>query len=298
MSLQIPTPPPTRRRTPAGRNRPLEEANNEVKSGRRKGGKQGKFSLPIPAGLKKWMLYPAIILVVGALMVSANEYLDRMPLKEIQVNLLPGTDNAFMSEGDVIEAMGGENQVDYLGTPMGELNLEGLENTLLSNPAVAHVEVHKSMMGVLHIEIALREAVGRVINNSGLHLYVDADGNKFPTSPRHSAYVPLVRGDFEEGVVDTFSCSSVQETLPLLDFIRNDDFWRAQIAEVVIFQDGQIELLPTVSDLEIEFGYPVRIEEKFRNLMDFYRQVPSETGWRKYRSLSVKYRGQVVAKKR
>ena len=98
-------------------------------------------------------------------------------------------------------------------------------------------------------------------------------------------------------MADTFGCSSIQEALPLLNFLRQNEFWRAQIAEVVIYQDGQIDLQPTVSDLAIEFGYPADIEKKFSHLMDFYRQVPPETGWNKYRSVSLKYRGQVVAKK-
>lgn len=304
MSIQIPTPPPTRRRTPVGKNRPLEELEAATKG--KKGPRKRKTPGSGPARSsnwftqvfsRAWVLYPSLLLLLGGLMAAANEYLEQMPLSEVRVGIEAGNDNAFLTEADVKEIMGGEQGHTYVGDPMGSLNLMEMENLLLASPFIAAAEVHKSMMGTLNVQVSLRQAVGRLINNSGSHLYLDAEGNKFPTSPRHTAYVPLVRGDFEEAVVDSFACSSVEEALPLLNFLQRDPFWGAQIAEVVIFQDGQIELLPTVSDMDIEFGYPVRIEEKFRNLMDFYRQVPPETGWDKYRSLSVKYRGQVVAKR-
>ncbi len=301
MSIHLHTPPPARRRAPAGRNRPLAEAQEEQTRKQRKrrpGIKLGGEGKSFRFQLKGIILYPLLTIGLGLLLVSANRYVETLPLRDIEVELHVGPDNAFLTIADVREILTeGESHQPLIGRPMNELNLANLEQRLSDNPFVAQAEVSKSLMGALRVELSLREAVGRLINNSGSHLYLDSLGHKFPTSPHHTAYVPLVRGDFEEAVADTFGCSSVAEALPLLNFLRKHPFWRAQIAEVVIFQDGQIELQPQVGDMPIEFGYPDRIEEKFQNLMDFYKQVIPEVGWRKYRGVSVKYRGQVVARK-
>jgi cell division protein FtsQ len=238
-----------------------------------------------------------LVIGLGFLLMAANQYVETLPLRDIEVDLQAGTDNAFLDIADVRAILMGDGFQPLIGQPMNELHLETLEQRLRDNPFVKHAEVSKSMMGVLRVEMSLRRAVGRLINNSGAHLYLDETGHKFPVSRHHSAYVPLIRGDFEEVVADTFGCASIAEALPLLNFLQQHPFWQAQVAEVVIFQDGQMELQPEVGDMAIDFGFPVRIEEKFGNLMDFYKQVIPEVGWRKYRTVSVKYRGQVVAKR-
>ncbi len=297
MSIHLHTPPTARRRAPIGRNRPLEEAEIE-KSQKSRRRKKGGKSVAISRELKAMVLYPGLVLGLGLLWYAANQYLANLPLEKIEISIIADRDNAFLTQSDVLEILGGENGHDYIGDPMESLPLLDMEQRLEAYPSIAQAEVHKSMLGSLHLQVVMREAVGRLINNSGSHLYLDAEGNKFPISRRHSAYVPLVRGDFEESVVDSFACSTIGDALPLLNYIHNHPFWKAQIAELVIFQDGQVELLPTVSDLDIDFGYPVHIEDNFDKLMDFYRQVPPETGWKKYRKLSLKIRGQVVATKR
>ncbi|MEM7655621.1 MAG: hypothetical protein AAF399_05785, partial [Bacteroidota bacterium] len=156
---------------------------------------------------------------------------------------------------------------------------------------------YKSLLGELQIEVSLRDPAGRIMNNSGNYLFVDSTGHKFPVQSGSVANVLLIRGDFEEGVVDTFACSTIESAMPLVNFIRKDAFWDAQIAEIIIQQSGEVLLQPQIGNQRIEFGYPVEIEDKFQNLLDFYRQVLPERGWDHYRTINLKYRGQVVAKR-
>jgi len=283
---------PHSRPKPKGRNRPLEEL--EKPPAKAKSGKVKTFRL----NLGKTWLYPLIGIGIIALLGGVYAFQDSMPLKSIECSILAGEDNGFLSREDLlnISAEGGEGSLK--GLPMKEVRLEEIEARLLEHPTVKKAEVYKSFMGTLKMEVELREAVGRMINNSGSHLYVDSEGKKFPISRHHTAYVPLLRGDFEEGMVDTFSCETISDAIPVLDFLAKDEFWKAQIAELVIAQDGQLTLHPSIGEMEIQFGYPIRIEEKFANLMDFYKQVIPVKGWEAYRSVNLKFKGQVVGKKR
>ena len=58
----------------------------------------------------------------------------------------------------------------------------------------------------------------------------------------------------------------------MADFVNKDDFWRAQIEQVFIQQNGELLLLPQVGDYLIEFGTPDNYELKLRNLKAVYQQ--------------------------
>jgi cell division protein FtsQ len=276
----------------SGRNRPLEEVEAEKKKDPVKL-KLGKLKLPV----KSYLLYPSIILVLAVVMVGVFAYQDSMPLQSIEVQVDAGHDNMFMSEEEIIRQLEMGEGSGLLGRPMNEIKLSELEAQLNAYPTIEKAEVYKSFMGVLNVEVSLRKAIGRMVNNSGTHLYVDAKGRKFPVSKNHTAYVPLIRGDFEEGLVDTFSCETISDAIPVMQYIQQHEFWKAQVAEIVIAQSGEMEMYLSVGEMKIEFGYPDRIEEKFQNLMDFFRQIAPVMGWKAYKSLSVKYKGQVVGKK-
>lgn len=280
---------------PPRRNRPLAEVQAEAAP--KKGRKKGKMRLP-QTRLKGWVIYPALLLGLGLLMSSVYTYQQQMPLRDIKIKVEAPAGFTAMNGEEIKAAMGIDADFQLIGTPMQEIPLQDIENQLKAHPKVASAEIHKSMQGVLHVDLTFRQPIARLVNNSGEFLFMDADGKKFPADGPDRAYVPLIRGDFEETVVDSFTCSTIPSVLPVLNYVRQDSFWNAQIAEIVIDQSGELTLHQTIGDMPIQFGYPVRVGEKFENLMDFYRQVLPEVGWNAYRRISVKYRGQVIGKKR
>jgi cell division protein FtsQ len=274
------------------KNRPLEEVQAEKP--RRKLGKLPRIQLRIRS--LYMYLIGAVVLVL--ILASVNSYQKGMPIRDIHVLIHSEEDNQFVVANDVKEMLGLGEEREIIGLPMERIALRELEAELNALPSIQHAEVYKSLGAVLQVEVTVRKPVARLVNNDGTMLYMDVEGHKFPTSKRHSARVVLVRGDFQEEVVDTFACNTIEAAIPVLDFIQHDPFWNAQVSEVVVQQSGALLIYPQIGDIYIEFGQPVRIEEKFENLRLFYNQVVKEVGWRKYKGVSVVYRGQVVAKKR
>ena len=80
----------------------------------------------------------------------------------------------------------------------------------------------------------------------------------------------------------------------LINFINNDDFWKAQIAEIEIDASGEIVLWPQVTKQKIEFGAPDNIENKFKRLMVFYQEILPRNGWNSYTRVNLKYENQIV----
>ncbi|MEZ4776621.1 MAG: hypothetical protein R3D00_25825 [Bacteroidia bacterium] len=280
-------------RTAAPRlNRPFEEIDAEKKKRRKTSVSFGKIRM------KNALLYPAIAAVVLVLFSLAGLYQQNMALSDIQVKIEADSDNQFLNAEDITKVITDNGERKIIGEKMNRLDLKELETIIKSDPTIEEAEIYKSIQGALHIEAKLRKPVARLINNDGNSVYLDEGGHKFPDSYRHAANVVLVRGDFNEAIVDTFECTTILAALPVLNYINTHEFWNAQISEVEIKQSGELVLYPQVGDMYVEFGQPVRIEEKFNNLLDFYRQVVREVGLDRYRYVSVEFRGQVVAKRK
>ena len=94
----------------------------------------------------------------------------------------------------------------------------------------------------------------------------------------------------------------------LITFVRRlekDDFWSAETVQIVASTNsaGELEtvLVPRSGDFVIEFGRidsPKENDEKLDRLREFYRKVLDRTGANEYRTINIKYKGQVVCAKR
>lgn len=283
---------PVKAAPPVRRNRPMVE---EEPSRKKKEGVSVKLgNITMSQGL----LFGLLALALLAVLATVNQYQEEVTLSEVQVNILAASDNGFMNEGRVLEAMGWPGGVAPLGTRLDQLSLNLLEDSLKKHPFVKQAELYKSLQGALHIEVEMREPVARLMNNSGEDVYLDADGYKFPISPLHSSNVLLVRGDFEEAVADTFGCETVLACLPVLTYIHHHPYWNTYFSEVDLKGNGELILHPRRDNMIIEFGHPLRISEKLTNLKAFLTNIMSHEDRPRFKQISIKYKGQVVATKR
>lgn len=97
---------------------------------------------------------------------------------------------------------------------------------------------------------------------------------------------------------------SYEDFVKLLTFVETveeDDFWRSEVVQITARTTSsgalEVELVPRSGRFTIRFGRLERVEEKFDNLMTFYRRGLSTLGWDTYRSIDVRYAGQVVCRK-
>ncbi len=59
--------------------------------------------------------------------------------------------------------------------------------------------------------------------------------------------------------------------------------------------EGKISIFPQVTGQKVEFGKAENIEEKFKKLMIFYKEILPQRGWTKYERVNLEYEGQVIA---
>ena len=92
-----------------------------------------------------------------------------------------------------------------------------------------------------------------------------------------------------------------EDLLKLINFVKyieDDSFWSAEIVQIVASTmssgDLEIELIPRTGRHTILFGQVDDVEDKLDKLLAFYQKGLSNIGWDSFRTISVKYKGQVV----
>lgn len=83
--------------------------------------------------------------------------------------------------------------------------------------------------------------------------------------------------------------------MAMLEMIREDEFWKAQITELDLDGKASVTLFPLVGNEKIEFGKPDNLEVKFKKLKIFYKEILPRVGWNKYHRVNLEYEGQIVA---
>jgi cell division protein FtsQ len=84
------------------------------------------------------------------------------------------------------------------------------------------------------------------------------------------------------------------ELMELITFINEDEFWNAQITEVVLNSRNDIRLYQQVGKQIIEFGDAFDIEDKFDRISVFYKEILPKKGWNAYDRVSVKFKDQII----
>lgn len=95
-----------------------------------------------------------------------------------------------------------------------------------------------------------------------------------------------------------------EDFLKLINFVKyieSDSFWSAEIVQIIASEmssgDIELELVPRTGRHTILFGEIARVEEKLDNLLTFYEKGLNRIGWDEFRTISIKYKGQVVCTK-
>jgi cell division protein FtsQ len=118
-----------------------------------------------------------------------------------------------------------------------------------------------------------------------------------PVSEKFTPRVVLVSGSYIPQLLKQKNMHEKEESKRILDLIntiREDEFWSAQIAQMDIDNKTRITFFPQVGDERIEFGKPENTEVKFKKLMIFYKEILPRTGWNKYNRVNLEYEGQIV----
>lgn len=235
-----------------------------------------------------------VIFIVGTLAFTTYECKD-VVCRNIEIDF--ENDELIKVSTDELVRLVKSADSNILSKKLTQINSDKIENAIEKHPAILNAEVYKIMAndsnsykGILVVKVKHREPIVRIMSNSGSY-YLDELGIKIPISANYPANVLATTGIFSEKY-------ATEKLLPFVIFLESDKFWQAQIEQVHIEKNGDVLLTPLVGNHIIEFGNLDDYQKKLQKMKAFYEQVLAKNNWNKYKTVSLKYNNQVIAKRR
>ncbi len=203
---------------------------------------------------------------------------------------LSDPNSRFITASDIVEecAIGNITEIDRASFP-----LYSLDSLLSLSDKIEKVRVNVMSNGMVTVSVTPMVPVARVFDptHNNESYYINASGKKISADLRYHLDVPVLVGSFD-------SIRPAERLLPLLDYISTNPEASAMVATVTQDKSGDIILIPNIVGHVINFGDTSMVADKFARLKLFYRHVFPSRGWNKYKSVSVKWRGQIVGTRR
>ena len=240
--------------------------------------------------LVKWLILLALIASAVVLTVWAGQQADAALCKGVEVEVVGGDPRSVSTT-----QRGVYNEVLRFDSHLLRKRASSI-NTLALQTHLSRISnfesVHRMMTskGKLRITVVPMIPELRVFDGDDSY-YVNKDGNRIKADARFYADVPVARGHF----TDRFPATSI---LPVVRFVRSDSALRNIVAMFEAHSPSDIMLIPRIAGHVVNFGDTLDLDRKRRALMAFYRKVMPYKGWETYDTVSVKFRGQIVASRR
>lgn len=253
--------------------------------------------MKINFNIKREIKITALLVVVFLLIAVSERKQGTVAVKDIVIKIENIEGNQFVDESDVADLMqlGEEN---LKGASLENLNMKQLEKRIRMNRFVKDAQLYSDLKGNLVVKAELRRPIARLVRNDGPDGYIAEDGTVMPVSDKFTTRVVLISGSYIRGLLAIENLNKTKETknlLTMLEMIREDDFWRAQIAQLDIDSKGHITMLPQIGGQVIKFGVADNLETKFKKMKIFYKEILPQKGWNTYKRVNLEYEGQIIA---
>jgi cell division protein FtsQ len=254
--------------------------------------------------LKILIFIPLLYIVMTPVYIVRSS--NSKPCSGIVIDIKDSSDYHFVTVRQLLNLAYG-NSGRILGNPVKTIPVSEIENRIKVLRELKVAEAFMSIDGTVHIYADQRDPVMRVMPDNGGDYFVDEDG---VVVRRRNLYTPrlhIVEGNVNisaamlEGVsvLDTSIKNSIlKDIYYLVNYINDDKFWSAQIDQIYVDGNDQIDLIPRVGNQLVHLGTAENYEGKLRNLEAFYDKVLPEVGWNKYSVINLEYKDQIVCKKR
>ena len=247
--------------------------------------------------IKREIKIIAAVLIVGGIIAFTERRQGSASIKDITIKMKNAHDNHFLDEDDVVRLMGLKKD-NLKGASLDRVNMKEVEKKIRRDPFIQDAQLYSDLKGNLVVSAELRRPIARIVRNDGPDGYISEDGTIMPVSDQFTSRVILISGSYVKQILGQKNLSSTENGVHLMELIntiREDEFWSAQIAQMDIDSKMRITIYPQVGDEQIEFGRPENVEGKLKKLMIFYKEILPRMGWNKYQRVNLEYEGQIVA---
>ena len=245
--------------------------------------------------------------LVVALSFSSTKK-DEQNCAGVKVYIRDSVTNRFVSTKEIYGKLVNAG-IKITGQPLWKINTYEVEQRLREMKTISSVDVYGGGDGYVRIKVSQRKPIVRVIPSSGGSFYIDEDGFFFPCSSHFTAHVMIVTGNvkYPTGVKNVSELIPEEEGKPVplvvmlyrfAMYVEQNDFWNAQIQQLLVRGNHNIEFYTRVGMYSIQLGGFENYEYKLDKLYTFYQKGLPAVGWSTYKNINLTYSNQIVCTKR
>jgi len=254
--------------------------------------------------LKLLLLIPVIYLIAMPVYHAASS--SSMPCSDIVITITDSSDYHFVTKRQLLNlAYGGNEKI--LGHPLSRISVQEIENRINILRELKVAEAYLTVDGALHLYVDQRNPVMRIIPDEGGDYFLDDEGWLFRKRNLYNPRLHIVEGNINitpamldsVSVLDTLIRGTIlKDAFHFVNYINRHNFWSAQIDQIHIDNNDEVNIIPRVGNHVIHLGSFEDYETKLNKLEALYDDVMPVVGWNQYSSINLEYKDQVVCRKR
>ena len=233
------------------------------------------------------------LVVVGlvallALAVGTSRGKDREErCKELVCKIVDKDERLYVSEQELFTLLKQHNAYP-VGEYLHRINLQHMENIIRQHPMVRTAECYTAEDGTARIRVTQRVPLLKVVTADEAY-YIDTDRRKMPLRSSIHDTVPVAMGKVGFEMASTVLAD-------FAEWVQEDDYWRAHIEAIDVRLPKQVCIKQNGKQEDLMIGDLMGYAGKLEKAEVFYRRTASMEKPR-YRTLDLRYRGQVVARR-
>ncbi|MBK7131471.1 MAG: cell division protein FtsQ/DivIB [Bacteroidales bacterium] len=250
------------------------------------------------------LIIPLLYLIITPVYLASSVNSGRCG--KISINIKDSSDYHFVTKKQLLSLVYSATG-KILGQPIKDLSVSEIEDKINDLRELKVAEVYTTVDGTMHVYVDQRDPIMRVMPDGGGDFFVDREGVVIRKRNLYTPRLHVVGGNINisaamlngVSVLDTSIKNSIlKDIYYLVEYIKDESFWSAQIDQIYVDNNDEIDLIPRVGNQLIHLGTTENLEGKLRNLAAFYDKVLPEVGWNKYSLINLEFKDQIVCKKR
>ena len=233
-----------------------------------------------------------LLLVAGYLVFAIVRFSQRTEeriCEAVDIEITDSLEGGFVTT-DYIHNILAKNKIFAEGQKLSNIDIQGLDSILQHDPYIDSARCFCTAASHLCIQIIPQRPILHVIQENGDNYYLDGSGAIMPVD-NMNIDLCVATGNITKDYAR-------KHLMELAKFIYEDDFWDKQIEQIHVTSNHEVELYPRVGEHTIVLGTTENFRKKLENLMIFYKNGLSKTGWNKYSVINLSYNGQIVCTKK
>ena len=240
--------------------------------------------------MKKFLKILVWVLTIGAIAClwyfAHKEHVEH-PLRGLDLTLIRDTEKGFIDKDAEYQRI--MKICDTVkNTDITMIPLDSVRNYIRSIPWAVYTDANITFDEIMVVNIVECQPVMRIYDKTGRSVYLDADGNIYPTRSNYTPHVLIGSGNITR--------DDVPKVFKVMKSILNNSYSKCCVKQVY-FDGKNYELVLNNVDLKVILGDGNDVDEKLMNMKYFLEQMQGSPDLKNYSKISFNYLNQVVCTK-